>query len=205
MAMAKKAEGLSTRRLEALTDGIFAFAMTLLVLNFDVPKAVKGIESGELTKIIISQSDRFLDYVLSFALLAVFWMINQQIFHHIKKTDTRHIWMNILTLMFVVFIPFSTSLISEYPDKTSGEFFFALNIFLISALSQLGWIYANRERRLVAKDMKEEHIRISVRAGWISPAISGLSMAVAFIQPVFCTYLYMLIPLLLLLPWFRKS
>jgi uncharacterized membrane protein len=203
--MADQNEGLSTHRLEALTDGIFAFAMTLLVLNFNVPKAIKGIGSKELSDIILSQSDRFQNYFMSFALLAIFWLVNQQIFHHIKKTDGKHIWMNILTLMFVVFIPFSTSLISEYPDRISGEFFFALNIFLISASIQLGWIYANWERRLVKDESEDEHLRKSLRAGWVGPAVSAFAMAFAFIQPRICSYLYLLIPAVLLLPWFRRS
>jgi len=57
--MENKAEGLSTHRLEALIDGIFAFAMTLLVLNFNVPKAIKGLESGQLANMILSQSTGF--------------------------------------------------------------------------------------------------------------------------------------------------
>jgi len=203
--MVNKDEGLSTHRLEALSDGIYAFAMTLLVLNFEVPKAIKGIENRQLTEFIISQSDRFLNYFLSFALLAIFWMINQQIFHHIKKTDGKHIWLNILTLMFVVFIPFSTSLISEFPDKLAGEFLFALNIFLISVSTQFAWLYANRERRLIAEDLEEEHIRLSIRSGWVSPAVSAFSMAIAFIKPVMCTYIYMVIPVILYLPWFRHT
>jgi len=202
--MVNKTEGLSPHRLEALSDGIFAFAMTLLVLNFNVPKAIKGIGSKELSDIILSQADRFESYFLSFALLAIFWLVNQQIFHHIEKTDEKHLWMNILTLMFVVFIPFSTSLVSEYPDRTSGEFFFALNIFLVSLSIQLGWIYANWERRLVKDGSEDEHLKVSLRAGWVGPVVSALAMAVAFIQPHTCSYLYLLIPVILLLPWFRK-
>ena len=203
--MTNKNEGLSTHRLEALSDGIYAFAMTLLVLNFNVPRTIKGIGNRELAQIIFSQSEKFTSYFLSFALLAIFWLVNQQIFHHIKKTDGKHIWLNILTLMFVVFIPFSTLIISEYPDRTAGEFLFALNIFLISFTSQLAWLYANHERRLVAEDLEEEHVKKSIRSGWVSPAVSALAMAVAFIQPSVCSYLYLLIPAIIYLPSFRRA
>jgi uncharacterized membrane protein len=203
--MPNRIEGLSTHRLEALSDGIYAFAMTLLVLSFEVPKAIKGIENKQLTDFIFSQSDRFMNYFLSFALLAVFWQINQQIFHHIKKTDSSHIWMNILTLMFVVFIPFSTSLISQFPDKPAGEFFFALNIFLISFSAQIAWLYANSGKRLVAGYLKKEHIQQSIRIGWVSPAVSATAMVFAFIEPGLCSYLYILIPALVYLPWIRGN
>jgi uncharacterized membrane protein len=85
--MATNKAELSTRRLEALTDGIFAFAMTLLIISFDVPATLKGIDAGSL---IMSQSDRLFNYFLSFVLLAIFWLVNNQISHHIRKTDTMH-------------------------------------------------------------------------------------------------------------------
>ncbi len=200
LVMALKQVELSTRRLEALTDGIFAFAMTLLILSFDVPGTLKGIDAGSF---IVSQSDRFFNYFLSFALLAVFWLVNNQIFHHIKKTDQKHMWMNIIALMFVVFIPFSTSLISANPDRTAGEFFFALNIFLVSVSIQLGWVYAAQERRLISEESEDEHLRRGVRSGWVSPLVSGLAMITAFVEPKLCSYMYLSIPVILWLPWFK--
>jgi len=184
-------------RLEALIDGIYAFAMTLLILSFDIPKLMKGTGSAGLESLILSQSDRFFNYFLSFMLLAVFWLVNQQIFHHIKHTDTKHIWFNVVTMMFVVFIPYSTSLVSEFPDLTAGEFFFALNIFLVSMMGQLGWLYATHRRRLVTEESKDEHLRSSLMSGWVAPFVAVISMVVAFIKPVVCSYLYLSIPLIL--------
>lgn len=202
----KKQDGLSTHRLEALIDGIYAFAMTLLILNFNVPMAIKGLESSELANFIISQSDRFLNYFLSFALLAIFWLVNQQIFHHIKHTDAKHIWLNLITMMFVVFIPYSTSLVGEFPDVTPGEFFFALNIFLVSMMGQLGWLYAASERRLVTEETEDEHLHRSLMTGWVAPFVSVIAMVVAFIRPVVCSYLYLSIPVILAImePIIRK-
>jgi len=198
--MALKQIELSTRRIEALTDGIYAFAMTLLMLSFDVPGTLKGIDPG---RFIISQSDRFLNYFTCFALLAIFWMANNRIFHHIKKTDSKHMWLSVITLMFVVFLPFSTSLISQNPDKPAGEFFFALNIFLVSMSSQLAWVYATQGRRLVSEESEEEHLKHGVKVGWVSPVVACLAMATAFIQPVLCSYTYFLIPAIIWLPWFK--
>jgi len=198
--MATNKAELSTRRLEALTDGIFAFAMTLLIISFDVPTTLKGIDAGSL---IMSQSDRLFNYFLSFALLAIFWYVNNQISHHIRKTDTIHLWLNIITLMFVVFIPFSTSLISQHPDSTAGEFFFALNVFLVSLSTQLGWVYAAQDRRLICEESEDEYLRRGVKSGWVSPLVSGLAMIMAFVEPKLCSYMYLSIPVILWLPWFK--
>jgi uncharacterized membrane protein len=144
-----------------------------------------------------------LNYFTSFALLAIFWLANNHIFHHIKKTDSKHMWLNITTLMFVVFLPFSTSLISQNPDKAAGEFFFALNIFLVSISSQLAWVYATQGRRLISEESEEEHLRRGVKVGWVSPLVSCLAMATAFIEPKLCSYTYVLIPVILWLPWIK--
>ncbi|MFH1710597.1 MAG: TMEM175 family protein [bacterium] len=198
--MALKRVELSTRRIEALTDGIFAIAMTLLILNFNIPGTLKGIDAGSF---IVSQSDRLFNYFLSFVLLAIFWLVNNQIYHHIKKTDTMHLWLNIVTLMFVVFIPFSASLISQHPDTTAGEFFFALNIFLVSVSTQFGWIYATQERRLISEESEEERLWRSIKRGWVSPLVSGLAMIMAFVEPKLCSHIYLSIPVILWLPWFK--
>jgi len=198
--MALKQAELSTRRIEALTDGIFAFAMTLLIISFDVPATLKGIDAGSF---IVSQSDRLFNYFLSFALLAIFWLVNNQISHHIRKTDAIHLWLNIITLMFVVFIPFSTSLISAHPDNTAGELFFALNIFLVSISTQLGWVYAAQDRRLICEDLEDEHLRRGIKSGWVGPLVSGLAMIMAFIEPKLCSFMYLSIPVILWMPWFK--
>jgi len=200
LVVALKQAELSTHRLEALTDGIFAFAMTLLIISFDIPATLKGIDAGSF---IVSQSDKLFNYFLSFALLAIFWLVNNQISHHIRKTDAIHLWLNIITLMFVVFIPFSTSLISAHPDRTAGEFFFALNIFLVSISTQLGWVYAAQDRRLICEDLEEEHLSRGVKSGWVSPLVSGLAMIMAFVEPKLCSYMYLFIPVILWMPWFR--
>ena len=198
--MATNKAELSTHRIEALTDGIFAFAMTLLIISFDIPTTLKGIDAGSL---IMSQSDKLFNYFLSFALLAIFWLVNNQISHHIRKTDAIHLWLNIITLMFVVFIPFSASLISAHPDKTAGEFFFALNVFLVSLSTQLGWVYAAQDRRLICEESEDEHLWRGVKSGWISPVVSGLAMIMAFIEPKLCSYMYFAIPVILWMPWFK--
>jgi len=191
---------LSLHRLEALTDGIFAFAMTLLVLSFNLPGSLKGFDINTL---IFSQRDRFFNFFLSFFLLAVFWLINQQMFAHVRKTDYKHLWLNILTLAFVVFIPFSASLVSEFPDNAPSEFFFALNMFLVSVSIEASWIYAIRGRKLIKDEAEEKHLRHRLKRNLVIPFISAAAMVLSFIDPEVCSYLYLLIPFLLTLPLFK--
>jgi uncharacterized membrane protein len=191
--MAKR-DLLDTRRLEGLSDGIFAFAMTLLILNFNLPERVKDIRGFDLGAYLMNQQDPFFNYFLSFFFLAVFWLIHQQQMHHIKKTDRRHLWLNIFMLMFVVFIPFSTSLVNEFADHTSAEFFFAANMFIVSTLLYFGWIYSTGNKDMITGSTKEAHVRSGRVSGLVIPVISVISMTFAFIYPVVCSYLYLAIP-----------
>ena len=75
--------GLTTQRIETLTDGVFAIAMTLLVLTLDLPRVGAHLSNAGLWNLLNSQMDKFHNYVLSFILLAVFWLVHHQQFHYI--------------------------------------------------------------------------------------------------------------------------
>jgi uncharacterized membrane protein len=204
MAKRVKEDGLlSKHRLEALTDSIYAFAMTLLILNFDIPKNVEALRVISWDDVLLQQPDKIFNYIISFIFLAVFWLINQQQFRHIEKTDNKHIWFNIITLMFVVFIPFSTSMVNELPNLAVPELVFATNFFIVGLMLEIGWIYATGGRRLVAKGSRDEHLNKSRMSGMVIPFVALIAMISAFYEPRYTSYIYLLIPVLLFLPPFR--
>jgi uncharacterized membrane protein len=140
--------GMTTHRIENLADGIYSIAMTLLVLNLALPEVGTDMTlTTELHTLLFGQTHKFFNYALSFILLAIFWGIQHQQFHFIKRTDRTHLWINICSLMFVALIPFSTSLISDYPDETTAKLFFYLNLFVLGILSALNWTYATKNYR----------------------------------------------------------
>lgn len=196
--------GLTTRRLEALTDGIFAIAMTLLVLTLDLGEVVSGLTQTKLHHLLLAQLPKFYNYALSFVLLAIFWILHHQQFHYIKKTDQRHLWINIFILMFVALIPFSTSLVGDYSNDWMAEFFFGTNIFILGMLFSLNWHYSTRDYRLIEGKLEQRHIRVGTRRGLVTPLVSLLAILTAFVNPTCSPYVYLLIPVILSLPLFRK-
>ncbi|KPJ68582.1 hypothetical protein AMJ44_06145 [candidate division WOR-1 bacterium DG_54_3] len=196
--------GLTTRRLEALTDGIFAIAMTLLVLTLDLGDMVSGLTNVKLHQLLLAQIPKFYNYALSFVLLAIFWILHHQQFHYIKKTNQRHLWINILILMFVALIPFSTSLVGDYSSDWMAELFFGANIFILGLLFSLNWHYSTKDYRLVEGKLEEHHIRLGTRRGLVTPLVSLLAILMAFVNPSYSPYIYLLIPVILSLPLFRK-
>lgn len=111
----EKEESLSTSRVEALIDGVFAFAMTLMVLSIDVPTNVpKANENQVLIHHLFQIIPDFEIYVLAFMSLGGFWYAHQIQFKSMKRVDPALIWLNIFMMMFIALVPFSTGLAGDY-------------------------------------------------------------------------------------------
>ncbi len=189
--------GMTTERIAALTDGIFAVAMTLLVLTINVPEAGKSAAQIGLHNLLIGQMDKFVNYAVSFIILAVFWMEHHQQFHFIKRTDAGHLWINIFSLMFVALVPFSTSLRGDYPDHWVSGIFFASNLFVVGILYLWGWVYATKGHRLVDPSLDRQRIALSIRLEAVTPLVALLAMGLSVVAPGMSSYVYLLIPILL--------
>lgn len=185
--------GLTTKRIESLADGIFAIAMTLLVLDLQL--------DGPATNIVLSQFlshqwQRLLNYMLSFFLLAIFWILHHQQFHVIKKTDRWHLWINILMLMFVALIPFSASVVGDFFNQTLAHWVFDLNLFVVGLLFYFNWSYATNQYRLVDKDLSMEFINKSKKRSLILPIVTCLAFVISFYIPPWSGLVYLLIPVI---------
>jgi len=206
--MANERAWLSTSRLEALTDGIFAFAMTLLVLSISLPDDPGGkgyMPNAELEDLILGESHRFLNYAIAFLLLAGFWMNHSREFHMIKATEHKHTWINILFLMFVALVPFTTALVGDYGQDWVAWLFFGANILILGIFLYMNWWYASRNRHLLHADVEEERIELGKRRGLVVPSAAVVSVAVSLSAPSLAGFVYMLIPIVLMLPWFHAG
>jgi uncharacterized membrane protein len=194
---------LTTRRIEALADGIFAIAMTLLVLTLTLPDMVQT--KLNLSQLLVAQWPKFFNYALSFLLLAIFWIVHHQQFHVIRRTDRGHIWINIGILMFVALMPFSTDIAGDYSHETLAELVFSANLLILGLLFLLNWWYACRNHRLVDPDLDRETIASGIRRNCITPGVAAISMVLSLFIPRWGLMVYMLIPIIQLHPWFRHS
>ena len=147
----RDAEGafFTTNRIEALTDGVFAIVMTLLVLDISIPEIVGSSVQAELPGRLLELWPKFYSYVLSFVVLGMMWISHRRIFHYIKRSNTGLLWINIIFLMFVALIPFSTSLIGDYRMEQLTFMVYGINLFLIFATMFILWTYATGKYRLV--------------------------------------------------------
>ena len=192
--------GLTKGRVEALTDGIFAFAMTLLVTTLDFPNSTTAIPPLTVSSLISLYSPDLLQYIIAFAVLAGFWVTHHIHFHHIRVMDRTALWINIACLLFVALVPFSTALGGDYPDTPLAAIVFEANLLIIGLLILLIWNYATVGRRLVEKSLDESVVILHTRRSLIIPVISAIGILLALAGSTWSTAVYLLsVPFLLVI------
>ncbi|MGA2596861.1 MAG: TMEM175 family protein [Bryobacteraceae bacterium] len=134
--------GQSVERLAALSDGVFAVAMTLLVLDIHAPLAEKIHSEQDLWHALIELSPRLLMYVMSFTTLGIFWVGQQTQLNHLSSSDRTLTWIHLLFLFAVTTIPFSTMLLAEFPLFRTALLVYWANILALGATLYLSWVCA---------------------------------------------------------------
>lgn len=144
--------GQSVERLAALSDGVFAIAMTLLVLDLRSPAAEAIHSEHELWRALIALSPRLLIYVMSFLTLGIFWVGQQTQLNHLEHSNRSLTWLHLAFLFFVSIIPFTTSLLAEHLGFRVALLVYWLNILLLGVALYVSWICAEGEH-LVKQDL----------------------------------------------------
>lgn len=147
--------GQSVERLAALSDGIFAVAMTLLVLDLRVPVAEAVHSEHDLWRALVAFTPRFIMYLMSFLTLGIFWVGQQTQLNYLARSDRHLTWIHIAFLFAVSITPFSTTLLAEFPRYRIALLVYWADILLLGAVLYGSWGYAIRTR-LVKDDMPAE-------------------------------------------------
>jgi uncharacterized membrane protein len=147
--------GLSKARVETLTDGIFATVMTVLVLTLSVPVIGASLSNAQLSQDVDAAVQGLLpdmlSYALSFLLLAVMWISHHYVFHYISKINRQLLWLNIVFLLTIGFIPFSTALLGRYPLVQLSVIIYGANVAGVAIAMQTFLQYAVRSKMLIAE------------------------------------------------------
>jgi uncharacterized membrane protein len=187
--------GVSKNRLEALTDGIFAFALTVLVLTLDIPATAPSPPMPEtLQSLLGSLAPDFLHYVLAFVILASFWVTHHQFFRRVGSIDRNYIWLTIIGLLFVALIPFSTNLAGTFDQYPLAAMFFEANIFLVGVIFYAQWLYASAGGRLVEAGTAPAEIELEKRRLLVMPLTSVAALMLALSGSLWSSTLYLFTP-----------
>jgi uncharacterized membrane protein len=134
--------GQSVERLAALSDGVFAVAMTLLVLDLRVPVMEAVHSEHDLWHGLVALSPRLLMYMMSFMTLGIFWIGQQTQLNHLTRSDRSLSWIHILFLFMVSITPFSTTLLAEFPEYRTALLAYWVNILLLGSTLYFSWVCA---------------------------------------------------------------
>lgn len=186
---------LNIDRLKTLIDGVYAIAMTILVLAIDIPEG-ENLKGMALHKAIIEQSSQIFAYVIGFILLALFWTINHKQFASFVKTDHKHIWINIFMLIFICLVPYTTSLKGNFPNDWLSNLYFNINMLIISLIFLLNWLYATYHNRLTKPDFNISQRNIGINRNMIFVIIAMLAVATSYYLKDNSAYCFLLVPLL---------
>jgi uncharacterized membrane protein len=149
---------LDNGRIISLSDGIFAFAMTLMVLQFNEPDPEK-VSGAALRRYVLEQWPSLFSYVLTFFVVANYWVIHHRTFRYIRTHDMVLVWINIAFLLCVSFLPFPTNVMGDYYRAPFATQFYAAAMAVTSAVMGVLWFYLGRQRHLLQEGCDERTIR----------------------------------------------
>ncbi len=192
----------STARIEALSDSIFAVAMTLLVLDIKVPAHVGD---KNLLPYIAPVWHHVRTFAVSFFIVGLYWVLHHRVFAFIQRSDRALLWINLVFMLFVVITPFSTGLLGAFDDSRTAITIYGLNVIVLGLALQGTWWYATHRHRLVAPGLELRLIRSETLRILVMPAVCVLAIAVSFLSTTASIGLYLLAPLLYLWPARRTT
>lgn len=172
------AEGIG--RILALSDGVFAIAITLLILEIAVP-ATAG-DAG-LPKALLGLWPRYLAYLLSFVVIARFWVTHRLAFQLIARADAALVWLNLLLLMFVAFLPFPTAVVGRHTGSPAAAVLYATSVLLASLASAASWWYASGRGQLLRPDVRHARVTAARARTLSAPVFFALTVPVAVFAP----------------------
>ena len=163
-------------RILALSDGVFAIALTLLILDIVLPARTNDDNLGQT---LLHIWPRYLAYALSFLVIARFWVIHHQTFKLIVRDNTTLVWLNFLLLFFIAFLPFPTAVIGAHEGSAAAAVLYAIAVCLTGASSAAYLWYATGRANLIRPDVGRGQIRAMRARSMSGPVFFALTVPVA--------------------------
>ena len=193
-----------TGRIEAFSDGVFAIAITLLIIEIGVPHLEDEPPGTTLPQALVFLWPSFLAYVISFLQIGVIWANHHNRFRFIERSDHGLLFLNILFLMCVAFISFPTALLAEYLERTASEretagVIYAGTLAVTAVFFTLLWLYA-AANRLVDRNLDPSLVRAMTRRYLLGTVAYLLVFVLAYLNVAASLILLVILALLFVLP-----
>ena len=167
-------------RVLTFSDGMFAIAMTLLVVGIEVPDIPDTESVSELWDAVTDLDGSFISFFISFAVIGRYWIAHHQFFSLLKRMDLGLIWLNLLYLCFIAFLPFPTGLLGNFFENPLAFTIYAIAVAIVSGMEVVMFRHARR-RDLLARTMPDDVYRYGVMLSVTPVVYFLLSIPVAFL------------------------
>jgi len=190
---------LASSRLEALGDGIFSVAMTILVINLTLP-SVNGSTWTSFAAAIRQSASGYLCYVISFVVLGIMWFGHRMMFEYIGKSNRYFIYLGVLFYMVICFVPFTTQFLAKYTSQWYAITAYAANLSLCNLTLYAQWSYGIRQPALLERRLPGEVRREAKILFLLSPIVYSVAIIISFFQPYISVGIFVVTPIVYLIP-----
>jgi uncharacterized membrane protein len=171
----------SQDRLVFFCDAIFAIAITLLILQIDVPAIVY---EADVDNVLVELWPRFVSFAISFFVIARFWLVHLNLFAHVRRLDMKLIVITLVFMSLIVFLPFTTDFYGAHSDNKYVLTMYVLSIVATSLLSHIAWRYVLKKPELLLADRDTKEMRRHSWRGLLVSLEFVLALLIVYIDPI---------------------
>ena len=199
MNLDKHKLNMASGRLEALGDGIFSIAMTILVLEIALPQ-VSGNNWTDFTKALHLVWYDLLCYAISFVVLGIMWYGHRLMFEYIGKSNRHFIFLGILFYMVVCLVPFSTRFLARNPLQWYATMIYGINLSLCNLTLYMQWLYGINKPQMLHREIPDEVRKEATVLFLLSPVVYTIAIIFSFFIPWVSIAIFIVTPIVYLLP-----
>jgi len=177
----RRREAVETDRVLALSDGVIAIAITLLVLDLSVPTLPSDSPFSAFPELVVEQWSELLGFVSSFLVVGFYWTLHRRTFVYIERHERGVVYLNLCFLLAVAFVPYATSVFTTYPGSV-GPTFLSVVLALTGLTMALLWIYADRVD-IIESGLASRTDRIQAARFLASPLVFTTAAFVGLVSP----------------------
>ncbi|MBU1118807.1 DUF1211 domain-containing protein [Patescibacteria group bacterium] len=178
----------SLSRIIAYSDAVFAIAVTILILQIDVPDK---IGAAELPSQLIETWPNALSYIISFAVISRFWFSHLHLFSYLKTVDRKFAILNLLFLFTITFLPFPTDLYGTHSSSRFALVLYALSITLVALINFFLWFYVYKHPKMLQDHVDKRIIAYVGRQVFVVPIVFLISIGFIYISPVLVPFFWL--------------
>lgn len=182
----------SPDRVAALSDGVFAIILTILVLEIAVPS---GLSDGSLKPVLEDLRPTLVAWVVSFLITGMYWVTHRDLFARVRVVNRDLVWLNLLFLLPASLIPFAASVLGEYPDEPLAIHLYGAVMIAVSVMRLAMYVYVVRRPKLLWGQVSDRS-RLGLIVAGVPIAVYAVAMAVAAASTAVSIGLYFSVPVL---------